>query len=852
MGTCVKRALFLISFLLFIVTTGFTKSRTSIEALRIVNSFCQKDQSPMGRGISLKSAVKKLAYTCTDNDTSQTANENAYYYIFNIEKNNGFVIVSGDDRAKDILGYSDSGSFPTENMPENFRNWMAFYEKELKALASIPDTSIVSSTNIPAKINTNAFATSINPLLGTIKWDQSAPYNILCPFIGSKQAPTGCVATAMAQIMKYHQWPLAGAGAKTYKPYEVDDPLTVDFSKATYDWANMANTYDGYSSTAIQDTAVATLMYHCGVAVSMEYSAYSSSAYSNDIPAALSTYFGYDENAQLYVRDYYSEAEWIQMIKKELNSKRPILYGGASIDGSGHQFICDGYDSENLFHFNWGWNGTCNGYFELSSLNVETPGIGGGTGGFSVGQDIITGIRKPIVKSIKSYQIHLLRMLEANNARIARESEFSITYGFANYGGNTFEGSIGLGLYQENTLVSILDEHTDIYLPSYYGDPNMAVDSLSIPPSVSNGIYQIYGIYKAKDQSSWSVMRNKVGIPNSLDVVVNPSDITFTTPNTYPQLTLSEAIKVTGNLYKGKTARLSATIHNAGGEYNSYMVFKLSSPTDPSISQNLTIDPVNIPAGTTKTLELTGHVTLQPGDYILKLMYDFNNDQNNYSLTPMTPGTNNSIHVTVLGTDTIAPALTLTGNISLTNNIIARNSEAVLSAKIKNTGGYFNNSLAAFIFKPTGDTSIDFIGPKNVIFDTDEEKVVTFYKEMNLPAGNYYMALYYLNETSGWTPFSPDSYNMINFTVAYPTGIEEFTAGKPSIYPNPVTDVLYIKSSSIIKSIQILDISGKQISRQEPHTTGTVSVSVNNLNKGVYLIRMETEKEFYTEKFVKK
>ena len=438
----------------------FTKSRTSIEALGIANSFIQKHQSSAISGISIKSAVKKLAYACTDSDTTRSSKENAYYYIFNIEGNNGFVIVSGDNRAKDILGYSDSGSFPAENMPENFRNWMAFYEKELKALAAISDTTAYTSTNISVAKNlraTNAsiFATSINPLLGTIKWDQSAPYNILCPVVGSRQAPTGCVATAMAQIMKYHQWPLAGAGAKTYKPYEVDDSLTVDFSKTTYDWANMTNTYDGYSSTAIQDTAVATLMYHCGVAVSMEYSEYSSSAYSNDIPAALSTYFGYDENAQLYVRDYYSEAEWVQMIKKELNTRRPVLYGGASIDGSGHQFICDGYDSEDLFHFNWGWNGTCNGYFELSSLNVETPGIGGGTGGFSVGQDIITGIQKPTIRSVKTYQIALLKMPETNDTRIARESTFSITYGCANFGGNTFEGKYRFrALSREHTCIN--------------------------------------------------------------------------------------------------------------------------------------------------------------------------------------------------------------------------------------------------------------------------------------------------------------------------------------------------------------------------------------------------------------
>ena len=137
---------------------------------------------------------------------------------------------------------------------------------------------------------------------------------------------------------------------------------------------------------------------------------------------------------------------------------------------------------------------------------------------------------------------------------------------------------------------------------------------------------------------------------------------------------------------------------------------------------------------------------------------------------------------------------------------------------------------------------------KNVIFDANEEKVVTFYKEMDLTAGNYYMILYYLDEMSGWTRFSPDSYNQINFTVAYPTGIEEVAAGKPSIYPNPATDVLYIKSSSVIKSVMILDISGKPILRQEPSTTRTVPVSVNNLSQGAYLIKIETEDGIYTEK----
>ena len=854
MKTCSGRALLLITLLSFIAANGFSKSRTSLEALSLANSFCQKDQRPVANILSGKVAVRKLAYTGTGSIASRSSNVNPYYYVFDIGENNGFVIVSGDDRAKDILGYSDGGSFPTENIPENFKNWMAFYEKELKALAATSeDTTIVTPVKVSASTTLQAagFATFINPLLGTIKWDQATPYNIFCPIIHAIQAPTGCVATAMAQVMKYHQWPVTGTGTKTYKASEVSDSLTADFSGTTYDWANMTNTYDGYS-TAAQDTAVARLMYHCGVAVNMDYSPSSSGAYDNDIPAALSNYFGYDKNAQLYTRNYFSESEWINLIKTELNASRPLLYGGASLDGAGHQFVCDGYDSDNLFHFNWGWSGVCNGYFELSSLNVMTPGIGGGTGGFSIGQDMVIGVQKPTDTSVKTYQLYLMQKPEVNKTTIARDSIFSMTYGYANYGGNTFDGALALGLYQGNTLVSIFEESKGT-IPSYYGDSNHIADSLSIPSSVSDGAYQIYSIYKATDQSDWSVMRNKVGTPHSLDVIVTSSEITFGTPDVYPGLTLTEPLKVTGNLYNGRTARMDATIQNTGGEYNSYLIFKLKSATDDKISQTLNFDIINIPAGATKTIKFTGNITLQPGDYILTLFYDSVNNQDNPSLT-LLPGTNNSVAVSVINASTLAPALTLTEKMALVDSTILKGSEAVLTAKVKNTGGYFDNNLMAYIFTPTGGSAIGYLGPKNVILDTNEEKNITFNKEVDLEEGIYLLTLYFSDDAAGsnWHAFTPDLYGKISFTVTNTAGIEKSTTGKLKIYPNPAVDVFYVQSPSLIKSILILDLSGQQILKQEPMTAGTVSVKAGILSRGVYLIKIETEEGTYTKKLFKK
>jgi hypothetical protein len=853
MKTCLRRVLLLIAFTLFIATNGFPKSRTRSEALNIVNSFCQKTQRTKVRSSSGIASIRKLAYSCTDSSATISSSENAYYYVFNVGENKGFVIVSGDDRAKDILGYSDTGSFSTDSMPENFKNWMAFYKSELKALAAIPEDTVTATsevdsitTNTLRTASTTSFATSISPLLGSIKWDQSSPYNILCPKISSTQAPAGCVAIAMAQILKYYQWPVKGTGSKTYKSASVNKSLTVNFSKTTYDWTNMLNTYDDSTSTLIQDTAVATLVYHCGVAVSMDYDKESSSAYSNEIPAALSNYFGYDQNAQLYCRDYYTESEWLKLIKTELNANRPIIYGGSTTSGSGHQFICDGYDSDSLFHFNWGWNGYCDGYFELTSLNVETPGISGGTGGFTVGQDMVIGIQKPITTSVKNYQMFLTQVPEVNATTISRDSTFTVAFGLANYGGNTFDGYYALGLYQGDSLVSILKKYSN-EIPSYYGVTDIKV-ALSIPSAVTDGSYQIYGIYKADNQSTWSVMKYKVGTPYYIEANVTSTSVIFSTPDAYPKLVLAESIKTTGNLYTGKTARVSATIQNTGSEFNSYITVKLAND---STSQYLNVDPdpINIPAGTTKTIEITGDISLYPGTCTMSILYDSNNDQDNPSMVNLTPSADNLVRVTIKDTSTTAPLLILKEKMSLDSINIINGSDVTLTTKIKNTGGYFDNSVIPFIFASTGGNSIDYFGPVTVILDTDEEKDVAFYKNINLDEGKYMLVLYYYNNT--WTRFTPDSCSIINFTVSNPVS-EQDTTGKLSIYSNPATDVFYVYSSSLVKSILIFDISGKQILKQEPNTTGEISITVSNLSTGVYLIKIETEEGITTKKLFKK
>ena len=219
----------------------------------------------------LRSASEfKLVYSRKDSSSllrSADTNTPTYFYVFNVEKNDGFVIVSGDDGTKNILAYSDEGSFSADNMPANLKKWLDFYQSEISY--AMKRGSVQKVTTSSDKVTLRS-AKAVTPLLGKIKWDQDGPYNILCPYNSKakERTVTGCMATAMAQIMKYHQWPVTGTGSIKYKP-SYQDTISVNFSKTTYDWDQMLETYTS-ESTPRQDTAIATLMFHCGASALMD------------------------------------------------------------------------------------------------------------------------------------------------------------------------------------------------------------------------------------------------------------------------------------------------------------------------------------------------------------------------------------------------------------------------------------------------------------------------------------------------------------------------------------------------------------------------------------------------------
>lgn len=308
--------------------------------------------------------------------------EHERFYVFNRGEQNGFVVVAGDDRLPQVLAYGETGSFVADRLPLGMQDWMAEMNREIAFLQSHSGVA----THQPVKR-----AVPINPLMTTF-WDQGWPYNMLCPTYngGTERAVTGCVATAMAQIMNYHEWPLRGTGSHSYNCDVNDtDPTTLsaDFSQSVYEWDKMLDVYN-QDSNEESCYAVAKLMSDAGISIDMGYGS-SSGASEAAVLTALTRYFGYSSRHYLLDRDLFGSEEWDQLLYDEIGAGRPILYCGYTYTQgslSGHAFVLDGVDADGLFHVNWGWGGSSDGYFMVSVL---APGSGYN---FKFGQDAIFGV----------------------------------------------------------------------------------------------------------------------------------------------------------------------------------------------------------------------------------------------------------------------------------------------------------------------------------------------------------------------------------------------------------------------------------------------------------------------------
>lgn len=311
----------------------------------------------------------------------------------------GFVLMSADDNARPVLAYSFETPFPEELFP-TLRFWLTGYESQIaEATEPSPQTKAEWETLLTGTVPPAPLTMLDVPKMVTTYWNQSDPYNRLCPYDSNYHTRTvvGCVATAMAQIMRYWRHPSCGVGSHCYNYYQYGT-LCADFANTTYIWQYMPERVDAMSSREREINAVATLSYHCGVSVDMMYGPSAtggSGAYSHDVVTALTNYFRYDNTMEHHYRINYSDSLWRAKIDEDIEARRPVYYTGRDSSG-GHAFVLDGSDTNGRYHFNLGWGGYGDGFYTIDNI---APG-GGGAGGnatytFNMAQSAIFGI-KPV------------------------------------------------------------------------------------------------------------------------------------------------------------------------------------------------------------------------------------------------------------------------------------------------------------------------------------------------------------------------------------------------------------------------------------------------------------------------
>ncbi len=446
--------------------------------------------------------------------------QNDYFYVFAAGEDDGFVIISGDDATPSVLGYADKGTFSAENMPENMKAWLEGYADQIRCLQRGNYTATVNAAP--------PIHPAVQPLMKSM-WGQDGPYNLKCPvFFDEKKygrAVTGCVATAMAQVMYYHKFPASTTQRipgyqcrKDHSEYigsSTPSYVTVPaFPVTSFDWDNILPVYDG-DETDAQKNAVATLMLACGTAMEMDYGINDvggSGAYSQDIKKALTTYFNYDKSMFYASRNNYTLNDWDALLYGELTAQRPICYNGQSI-GGGHEFVIDGYDGEGYYHLNWGWTGWQDGYFLLDILTPgDDSGIGAGSGGYNCNQFALIGMKpnangaNPANDVMTTDSIGIIdKTIFTRSSRLQNFTGVNIKASVWNRNGYEGAFDIGFGVYDENdNLKSVHPLRTNVKYAHGSGYVCYRASlKFDFGINLDNGTYRIRPISKATQSTKW-------------------------------------------------------------------------------------------------------------------------------------------------------------------------------------------------------------------------------------------------------------------------------------------------------------------------------------------------------------
>ena len=654
----------------------------------------------------------------------------------------------------------------------------------------------------------------------------------------------------------------------------------------------MLPSYEG-DYTETQAAAVAELMYACGVAVDMEYSTDASGAIDLFLPQAVIDYFCYNPNTSYRVRNFYSEQEWMDLIKTELNAGRPIIYSGISLQ-IGHEFVFDGYDANDMVHVNWGWGGANNGYFEVAALNPSSTGIGGGTttaGGYNGSQAMIINMQPEIGETTSQAFLTTDGMLSINNNAYQTQInavtvtkgetvDFGITAFDANgnflpistrdntaliynYNGRDFQGYVALVIESEDGTQTALNSllfsnaeqpFTPDMLVSAWG---VAMEDVAMPTDLADGTYTFYMAVKDDREARWERIRTMYGGVDQYTLTVSGNQCTFT-PHALSKAidNVVMSLSPTHTFYEGSLMDFVVTIQNNDPVYEYYGEISVSLYESDGSVQYTPFGglPVIVKPGEIVEVPISGSLSLQSGSSIVPLPAGTYLAAVIYGWGPYSyPNNNGLIQVDVLVS---TGQLTLGAqNARLAKTRIGLNAPLNYMATLEGfgRGSYYSSTVGVALDADKGDGRIPYM--QNVFFESGETYEFTAEFVPELGAGDHSVTLCAYSETAGG--YQVVDGTQVNFTIDPTVGIEDAVGGATNltVLDQPVEDVLTMTAPAGLQTLNIYNQAGQLVSTVDLSATSgeRYSVEVSNLVSGFYIVNATAaDGKTFRSKFVKK
>lgn len=789
--------------------------------------------------------------------TSLTTDGRPAAYIFSNADEKGYVVISADDSTIPMLGYSEAGSFNPDEMPESMKWWLAEYGRQIE---------YARTNNLPVySTDSRRFSRSgkrevIAPMIKTM-WDQVAPFNNQCPLSGSERTWTGCVATAMAQVLNYWQFPEKGKGSITYDVEKIEKKVSMDFSKKKFDWENMLDAYFEGDYNQTQADAVAYLMKACGYSVKMQYSMDASGALAMNIGNALTKYFGYDPNLLYTLRQYYSSSQWDDMMYENLKNVGPVLYGGGSIFGGGHSFVCDGYDGEGMYHFNWGWSGMSDGYFALDALNPDALGSGGGSGGgYNFTQDAVFGIQPPTGEPAEQRYPFISQEGELSGSISGSVLKFSLVNVaepmWVNYNPQTLYVKFGAMFYPQGKTESS-PVYRDIYSGRFELQPGYGTNAQVMNPSVNlSSLGLTDGTYKVvigtvevpkgsgssdNDGEGFVEIMPEYGASNYVTLKVNNGKYSVSN-DILPPLKVSG--EIIGGLYYNCLNRVRLTVENTSDieRTSGFAPVFLDSEGPILLGESIFL---TIPPKTTLTREwstdLRSFVNYIDPYLGQEVVFSFFNEANYDFYTSAFTKT------VTLNKNPGAPKVTVTrqpevtgGTPSISGIIIPDPQNIEVTAQITLQEGYFRYPVVACLCTPAGGGQVEIVttATQNVFLEAENGNAVSTDLKFHLsyPVFESNCKYYILLAYSGPTGLAVIS-DMLPVSFPNHSGLDEVEeSSSDSIFIDHNDSKAVIISSSGIKEVMAYDAAGCRLLPDAVIEAGKATVKLPR--DGVAIIRV--------------